>query len=177
MAKDRGLVHVYYGNGKGKTTAAFGLAFRCAGNGFDVIVAQFLKSRATGEVMAAERFPEITVLRGHPLKKFTWTMNDEEKEELRKNCEELFRNTIALASEKAPRLLILDEAVDVCAKSFLPMESMTDFLDNKPESLEIVLTGHSLPDELSVRADYVSNIISVKHPYEQGIKARRGIEY
>ena len=177
MAETTGLVHIYYGDGKGKTTAAFGLAFRCAGCGFDVLVTQFLKSRASGEVTATERFPEITVMRGKELKKFTFRMNDEEKEELRRNSLLLFENTVAMLVEKKPRLLILDEVIDACENGFLSMDAMTQFLDNRPEGLEVVLTGHSLPDDLKIRADYISHVVAERHPYEEGITARLGIEY
>ena len=79
MAEENGLVQIYYGDGKGKTTAAFGLAFRCAGWGRRVVIAQFLKSSPCGELTAAERFPTLTVLRSKGIHKFTFQMNDEEK--------------------------------------------------------------------------------------------------
>ena len=79
MAEQQGLVHIYYGDGKGKTTAAFGLAFRCAGWGKLAVIAQFLKSSPCGEVTAAERFPELTVLRSKGIHKFTFQMDEAEK--------------------------------------------------------------------------------------------------
>ena len=79
MAEENGLVQIYYGDGKGKTTAAFGLAFRCAGWGRRVVIAQFLKSSPCGELTAAERFPTLTVLRSKGIHKFTFQMNDEER--------------------------------------------------------------------------------------------------
>ena len=177
MATEKGLIHIYYGNGKGKTTAAFGLGFRCAGNGFKVVIAQFFKSRTTGEVTAAERFPEITLLRGHPLKKFTFRMNEEEKAMLRLDCAKLFDDTVAETVRSGAKMLILDEAVDAVANGFLSAETVTAFLESKPEELEVVMTGHSLPPELAELADYISNISAERHPYEKGITARRGIEF
>jgi len=177
MKEHTGLSHIYYGDGQGKTTAAFGLAFRCTGCGYRVVIAQFLKSRKTGEVTAAERFQEIRVLRSHPLTKFTFQMNDEERVEVAKNCETLFEDAVALTSDGSVRLLVLDEVIDACAYGLLPMERLMRFLAARPTGLEVAMTGHSLPVELAELADYVSEIKAQKHPYEKGINARHGIEY
>ena len=112
MAKEQGLVQLYYGDGKGKTTAVFGLAFRCAGWGRRVVVAQFLKSGAGGEGKAVERFPEITLLRTKGVNKFTFQMNDDEKAETAENCLSLFRQAVELARQEQARLLVLDEVID-----------------------------------------------------------------
>ena len=110
MTKQTGLVHIYYGDGKGKTTAAFGLAFRCAGRGKQVVVAQFLKSAGSGEVTAAERFPEITLVRGKAVQKFTFQMNSEEKAQTARDCLDLFQRAASLARDSSARLLVLDDA-------------------------------------------------------------------
>lgn len=176
MADQQGLVQIYYGDGKGKTTAAFGLAFRCAGWGRKVVIAQFLKSRACGEVMAAERFPELTVLRTKEIHKFTFQMNEEEKAATARNCQDLFRQATALAAEQQARLLVMDEVIDA-ARGLLPMDELCAFLDNKPEELEVVMTGHSLPQELADRADYITFVRKEKHPYDKGVMARKEIEF
>ena len=176
MADQQGLVQIYYGDGKGKTTAAFGLAFRCAGWGRKVVIAQFLKSRACGEVMAAERFPELTVLRTKEIHKFTFQMNEEEKAATARNCQDLFRQATALAVEQQARLLVMDEVIDA-SRGLLPMDELCAFLDNKPEELEVVMTGHSLPQELADRADYITLVRKEKHPYDKGVMARKEIEF
>ncbi len=176
MKKQTGLVHVYYGDGKGKTTAAFGLAFRCAGRGKRVVIAQFLKSGESGEVTAAERFPEITLVHGGEVRKFTFQMNDAEKAQTARDCTAHFQKAAALAREEDVRILVLDEVIDACP-AFLPMEELTGFLDTKPEGLEVVVTGHYLPQELADRADYISHVAKEKHPYDQGIMARPDIEF
>ncbi|WP_130870444.1 cob(I)yrinic acid a,c-diamide adenosyltransferase [Intestinimonas massiliensis (ex Afouda et al. 2020)] len=176
MADQQGLVQIYYGDGKGKTTAAFGLAFRCAGWGRNVVIAQFLKSGAGGEVKAAERFPELTVLRTKDIHKFTFQMNDEEKAATAVNCQELFRQATALAAEQQARLLVLDEAIDA-TYGFLPMDELCAWLDSRPEGLEVVITGHSIPQELADRADYISHVVKEKHPYDRGVMARKEIEF
>lgn len=176
MAGHQGLVHIYYGDGKGKTTAAFGLAFRCAGWGRRAVIAQFLKSSPCGEVTAAERFPELTVLRNKGIGKFTFQMNEAEKAATAAECLALFRRAAALAAEEQVRLLVLDEVIDA-VRGFLPMEELCAFLDGRPEGLEVVLTGHSLPEELGRRADYITRMAKEKHPYDRGITARREIEF
>lgn len=176
MEKQTGLVHVYYGDGKGKTTAAFGLAFRCAGRGKRVIVAQFLKSGESGEVMAAKRFPEITLLRSKGIQKFTFQMDDAEKAQSAKDCAALFQKAVGLARDESIRMLVLDEIIDACYY-FLPVDELAGFLDSKPEGLEVVITGHALPRELEARADYISYVEKKKHPYDQGVLARPDIEF
>lgn len=176
MEKQTGLVHVYYGDGKGKTTAAFGLAFRCAARGNRVVIAQFLKSGDSGEVTAAKRFPEITLLRRYDVRKFTFQMNDAEKAQASRDCAALLQNAIDLARNGEARMLVLDEAIDAC-RYFLPMDELCGFLDDKPESLEVVVTGHELPEALAARADYISHVAKEKHPYDQGVPARPGIEF
>lgn len=176
MANETGLVHIYYGDGKGKTTAAFGLAFRCAGRGKRVVIAQFLKSGGSGEVLAAERFPEITVARGRAVRKFTFQMDEREKAQTAQDCAELFRRAAELAQSGDVRLLVLDEVIDAC-RGFLGLDEVAAFLDSRPEGLEVVLTGHSLPEALAGRADYISHVVKEKHPYDQGVMARPDIEF
>ena len=176
MAEENGLVQIYYGDGKGKTTAAFGLAFRCAGWGRRVVIAQFLKSSPCGELTAAERFPTLTVLRSKGIHKFTFQMNDEEKAVVAENCRTLLRQAAELARAEDARLLVLDEVIDAL-RGFLPQEELCAFLDERPAGREVVLTGHSLPEALERRADYITHMVKEKHPYDRGVTARREIEF
>ena len=176
MAEENGLVQIYYGDGKGKTTAAFGLAFRCAGWGRRVVIAQFLKSSPCGELTAAERFPTLTVLRSKGIHKFTFQMNDEEKAVVAENCRTLLRQAAELARAEDARLLVLDEVIDAL-RGFLPQEELCAFLDERPAGPEVVLTGHSLPEALERRADYITHMVKEKHPYDRGVTARREIEF
>ena len=172
----KGLVHIYYGDGKSKSCGAFGLVFRCAGRGHRVVAAQFLKGRESGEVLATERFEEITVL-ATGMEKFTFSMTDQELEELRKTCLRVFRDSVALAEQEPARLLVLDEVIDACVYDFLPIDELVAFLKSRPPELEIVLTGHSLPEWLSPFGDYISNVRKEKHPFDLGINGRESIEY
>ena len=133
MAEENGLVQIYYGDGKGKTTAAFGLAFRCAGWGRRVVIAQFLKSSPCGELTAAERFPTLTVLRSKGIHKFTFQMNDEEKAVVARNCRKLFQEAVALARAEDARLLVLDEVIDAL-RGFLPRRSSAPFWTSGPRA-------------------------------------------
>ena len=177
MAEENGLVQIYYGDGKGKTTAAFGLAFRCAGWGRRVVIAQFLKSSPCGELTAAERFPTLTVLRSKGIHKFTFQMNDEEKAVVAENCRTLLRQAAELARAEAARLLVLDEVISACNHGAVPEEALLEFLQNKPENLEVVLTGQNPSEALLAQADYVTEMKKVKHPFDRGVLARKGIEY
>lgn len=177
MPECQGLIHIYYGDGKGKTTAAFGLALRCAGRGNKVVIAQFLKSIPSGEVAGAECLSGVTVLRGaKAVNKFTFQMNEAEKTATAQCCCDLFHQAVELAEAEQVRLLILDEVIDTCS-GFLQLQELCSFLDHKPSGLEVVLTGHSLPPELAQRADYISRVVKEKHPYDAGISARKDIEF
>lgn len=177
MTKEtQGLIHLYYGFGKGKTTAAFGLAFRCAGRGKTVVVAQFLKGGYSGEVEASKRFEEISMIRGKAIGKFTFQMDDNEKAITAEECQRIFKEATATAVENKARLLVLDEVIDA-TYGFLPMEYLTQFLDQKPQELEVVITGHSLPTELEERAHYITNMSKERHPYDDGVMARGDIEF
>lgn len=171
----KGLIQVYYGDGKGKTTAAFGLALRCAGRGRSVVIAQFLKSAQTGEVDAVSGLAGVTLLRNMPVSKFTFQMNEQERALTATACAALLES--AVAASQTARLLVLDEIIDACTAGVLSAEAVCSLLDGRPEGLEIVITGHSLPDWLEKRADYITNMKKEKHPYDLGVAAREDIEY
>lgn len=173
----RGLTHVYFGDGKGKTTAALGMALRALGYGRGVVIVQFLKNVFSGELRALERFPKAKVLRGQASDKFLPAMTGEEQEETRRIQEENFREAVRLAREGACDLLILDEVLDACQLGLLDGTALLDFIDHKPAGLELVLTGHSLTEGILARADYATQMVKRKHPYDRGIPAREGIEY
>lgn len=170
----KGLIHIYCGDGKGKTTAAMGLVVRAAGNGLKVLILQFLKNGKTGELTSFEKLEHVTVIRGKGGMKFTCHMNEEEKAEtLRVHTENLLK---VIEQAENYDLVILDEAVGACGCGLLDKQMLLQFLDNKPEKLEVVLTGRNPAQELLDRADYISEIKKIRHPYDKGILARKGIE-
>lgn len=174
----RGLIHVYTGDGKGKTTAAIGLGIRACGRGLKVFMTQFLKSMETGEMAALKKLePGFTLYRESSLKKFTWEMDAKEMEEARNAQNQIFNTAVDAAFSGNWDLLILDEIMAAVNEGLLEKEKLIDLAKNKPENLELVYTGRNAPAELIELADYVSEIVQVKHPMDKGIRARKGIEF
>ena len=173
--KDRGLIHIYCGDGKGKTTAAVGLAVRAAGRGKRVLISRFLKTEDSGEVAVLRSIPGITVLPCERTFGFLFRMSEEEKREAAAYFQGQFEKTAAMAGDFD--LLILDEIMASIGGGVVTEESVLNFLDHRPEALEVVLTGRNPSEEIQMRADYISEIRAVRHPFEKGIGAREGIEY
>lgn len=171
-----GLIHIYCGDGKGKTTAAVGLAVRCVGRGNKVLLVQFLKSRDSGELYSLAKLPDIEVMRGKESKKFTFQMNEEEKHALLIEHNKMFEQVLAKIKNGGYSLLILDEVIGALNAKVFEMPKLIEFLRHKPENLEVVLTGRNPAPELVEIADYVSEMRKVKHPMDNGIMAREGIE-
>ncbi len=174
----KGLVHIYTGDGKGKTTAAIGLGVRACGDNMKVLMVQFLKSRDTCELHSLKKLaPEFAVIRGFSCKKFVWNMTEEEKEEARKEASEIFFNVKKLISQNNYGLVIMDELIGVLNNGFINEDDVVDMINDKPQETELVLTGRNAGKRLIEAADYVSEIKAVKHPYQEGVSARKGIEY
>jgi len=174
----KGLIHFYYGNGKGKTTAALGLALRAAGCGKKVIIIQFLKDWKCGELDSLSYLPNVTVFRGKSSgSAFVRDMSDEEKAVTKATHDENLSKALELQKKGQCDMLVLDEAADAYAQGVLDPGLFVGLLDNKPETLELVITGHSADERLIGRADYVTEMVKHKHPYDMGVTARRGIEF
>lgn len=171
---EQGLIHIYCGDGKGKTTCAFGLALRCAGDGYPVRIAQFLKGGDTGEVTAMQDIPNVELLRVKQGTKFTFQMNDEEKAQAQQEHSALLE--AAFAHADGLRMLVLDEIMAACSTSMVAEERLLALLKQKPTGLEIVMTGRNPSEQLLALADYITEMKKIRHPYDRGIAARRGIE-
>lgn len=169
-----GLIHVYCGGGKGKTTAAMGLALRAAGSGQRVVVVQFLKDGKSSEFGSLRQVSNIEVIPQTKIFGFSWTLSPEEKEEAAAYYSDLLERAFAAADSG---LLVLDEAVGACTNGFIPEKRLLELLRRRPEELEVVLTGREPSEELLEIADYVTEMCKRKHPFEQGVPARKGIEY
>lgn len=172
-----GKLHVYYGEGKGKTTAALGMALRAAGQGLSVVIVQFLKNTPCGELVQLARLPEITVLRGQEGSRFAFQMSEAEKTASRQIHNDNLRQALALVAEGRCDLLILDEALDACQLGLLDEDLLKEALFGQPPALERVITGHKAIAWIVEAADYVTEMVKHKHPYDQGLKARKGIEF
>ena len=173
---NRGLIHIYCGDGKGKTTAAIGLAVRAAGRGMPVLIAQFLKGRESGELHALAKIPEITLLRGKAGDKFTFQMDERELQQTYDENSKLLLSVVEAARAGKCKLLILDEIMGSLATETVDADLLRSLVEQKPAGLELVLTGRNPPDWLVEAADYVSEIKKQKHPFDRGIPAREGIE-
>ncbi|ADL51954.1 cob(I)yrinic acid a,c-diamide adenosyltransferase [Clostridium cellulovorans] len=169
-------VHIYCGDGKGKTTAAMGLCIRAAGSGKKVVIYQFLKNNTTSEIDSLNRIPNITRIEGKDKMKFTFTMTEEEKEELKNYYNEKFKEIVDFVQKTNAELLFLDEIIYAILNNVFEEENLIEFLNKKPKTLEVVLTGRNPSEELIELADYVSEIKKIKHPFEKGIPSRKGIE-
>lgn len=172
-----GLIHLYCGDGKGKTSAAIGLAVRAAGRGNHVVVARFLKTDDSGEVMALQHIPEITVIPCEKTFGFISAMDEETKRAAAGYNTELFGKAVEMAEKEHAALLVLDEMMAAMNYGMVSEKMVIEFLKKRPDDLEVVLTGRNPSDAVSELADYISEIKKIRHPYEKGISARIGIEY
>ncbi|MFZ5863414.1 MAG: cob(I)yrinic acid a,c-diamide adenosyltransferase [Nitrospirota bacterium] len=171
----KGLLIVHTGDGKGKTTAALGLALRGVGHGWRVLVVQFIKgSWRYGELEAAKRLaPELTI---RPMGEgFTWDTKNPERDAAK--ARECWDAGIAAVRSGEYRLVIFDEINYALAYGYLPLNEVTAALADKPDAVHVVLTGRDAPKELIAIADTVTEMRAVKHAFEQGVKAQKGIEF
>ena len=167
-----GLVHLYYGDGKGKTTAAMGLALRALGSGKRVAVLQFLKGGQSGEIPLLEQLG-AKLYRGKAGQKFVFQMNDAEKAETRA----LQNVNLAAAMAEPADLLVLDEAGSAWELDMVDKALLRQAVLQRPAGQECVLTAHAAPQWMLDAADYVTEMKCLRHPYQKGIAARKGIEY
>ena len=171
----RGLVLVHTGNGKGKTTAAFGQALRAVGQGLRVCVIQFMKGRKYGEFLAAERYlPNLTI---HLSGLDSFVMRDKPAPvdiELARKGLDMAREAVSSGNYD---MVILDEINVAVDFKLIPLEEVINLIRNKPAALDLVLTGRYAAPEIMELADTVSEVREVKHHYNAGIKDRAGIEY
>lgn len=170
-----GYIHLYCGNGKGKTTAAMGLVLRQIACHKKVVIAQFLKDGNSSEISFLRQQNDVVCLYEQMPKRFFKQMNDEEKQELKQQQNGLFHKAIDLA--KQADCLVLDEVVDALNHKLIDLEEFLDYLRHRNKELEIILTGRNPDKKIIICADYYTNFICEKHPYTKGVQARKGIEY
>ena len=175
MGSAKGCLHIYCGDGKGKTTAAMGLAVRAAGNGMKVLVSQCMKNGCSCEVSMLEKLG-ITYCCCREKFGFFWNMTEEQKEKAAEAYTALFEKVCQKAVEEAYDLLVIDEFMSAYNHGMIDQKKALDFLLHRPEGLEVVLTGREPGEELLKLADYVTEMKKIKHPFDQGIPARKGIE-
>ncbi len=175
---ENGLVQVYYGTGKGKTTAAIGLGVRAIGNDYKVIMIQFLKNDMTGECRILKDLePYFKVFHFEKRRGFTWQLTPEEKQELRSETTNALKFASKVMDTGECDVLILDEVLNSVEAGIISEEELYELICNKSDDVELVLTGRKLPICIAEKADYISHIDDIKHPMEKGRDARAGIEY
>lgn len=168
-----GYVHIYTGNGKGKTTAALGLALRAAGAGFKVYIAQFAKGMEYSELKALEKLNGNITLKQYGRSCFIDREPEVEDYSLAENGLREIREAVTSGEYK---MIILDEANIATWFNLITVEALLELIDSKPNDVEIILTGRYADQRLLERADLVTEMKEVKHYYNQGVMARIGIE-
>ena len=172
---ERGLVIVHTGKGKGKTTAAMGMALRCAGHGLKVGIVQFVKGGwTTGERTALETFGDLVVFKTMG-EGFTWETQDRARDIAA--AEKALAAAAEMIRDPSYRMVILDELNIVLRYDYLPVEAVLRLLDEKPEKTHVVITGRNARPEILERADLVTEMTLVKHPFAAGVKAQPGVDF
>ena len=168
------MIHLYCDDGKGKTTAACGLAIRARGAGGTVLFVQFFKSGRSSEIASLEALGIRTVFPAVHFGRFRF-LTEEQKALVR---EEYSRMLGAIRAEAANySLIVLDEAVSACRHGMIDLKELLSLLHDEGQQREIVLTGRDPAPELIEAADYVTEMRKIKHPYDKGVKARKGVEF
>ena len=169
------MIHIYCGDGKGKTTAALGLICRHVGCSGTAVLAQFLKSLPTGELATLEKLG-VPVYRNELPHGFFPNMSEEMRQRVRSMHDHTLAEVTRLARTNACSLLVLDELCAALSLELIDREAVLSLLDDHGNA-ELVITGRDPEEALLSRADYITEMKLVKHPYEKGAKARKGIEF
>ena len=171
------MIHIYYGDGKGKTTAAVGLALRAAGSKMKVMFVQFLKTEFSGDRNVLKELENVTVTSCPTELKFTVDMTDSEKQQTAVIFRGVFERSAAAALSERYDMIVLDEIFDIMNEGMLGEAQVLEFITNAPNSIEIVMTGHNPSQRFIDEADYVTEMKKIKHPYDKGLTGRIGIEF
>lgn len=172
-----GYIHIYCGDGKGKTSAATGLAVRAAGWGKKILFVRFLKNENSGERKVLSSIPGIKVLRPEKTYGLYSHLSEKEKGEAKATYREFWMQMRSEISEGNYDMLVLDEFMAAYNYGIISEGEALRFLKEKPVHLEIILTGRNPAPCIEELADYVSEIRKIKHPFDRGVHARKGIEY
>ena len=171
-------LHVYTGDGKGKTTAAMGLALRSLGHGNTVLVAQFMKAGNSGELIALRWMPGAVVMTAPPLQGFTFQMNAAQLQEAARQQTAFIQDALDAIAAHHPQMIVLDELGEAVADGLVPDSAAEQLVNAALQSGETAVTGYHMPGWLLQRADYLSRIQAVRHPFEtERLPARKGVEW
>jgi len=174
----KGYLQIYTGNGKGKTTAALGLGLRAVGRGLKVTMIQFLKNGLSGELDASKSLGEkFQVISFAKTNKFVKDMSNEEKEKLYTVTQQEWGELHRILDSEECDVLILDEIFAALHTELVNLKQVLEIIERKPPGMEFVLTGRNVPAQIAEKADLITEMKSVKHYADKGVKARPGIEY
>lgn len=173
---EKGLIHIYHGDGKGKTTAAVGLAVRAAGAGMHVAFIQLMKDAASAELNILKKIDQIEVYTIKNTYGFIWNMSDDNRIQLRMQNDRAVKAVIKAAKEELYQMIVVDEIMSAYQGGFVDKTSVLALMQLCKGTTELVLTGRNPAKELLDRADYITEMRNERHPYEKGITARAGIE-
>lgn len=173
----KGMVHIYTGDGKGKTTAALGLSVRAAGRGRKVLFVQFLKGQETGEQYLLKLIPEIRHLKLANARGFFHTLTLAEQVDLIEKTRNEWKNLLSEIANEGYDLLVLDEIMATMYLGVVDEKDVLDLLHEKPDTLEIVLTGRNASEKILNEAELITEMKKIRHYYDQGVGSREGIEY
>lgn len=176
MNNNTGLLQLYTGDGKGKTTAAVGLLVRATGTGLRTLLVQFLKGRDSGELCSLQALG-VPVWRCASTERFVFQMNDEELAACKRETQSCFERIREAVASGDYDVVALDEVLDAAGLGLVDEQALVDLVKTRPSHTEMVLTGRNPCAALCEMADYISEIRAVKHPYQKGVCARAGIEY
>ncbi len=173
---EKGFVHIYYGEGKGKTSAALGLAIRASGAGLGVLVVQFNKGSDSSEINSLSKMG-IASIKVQNEDGYVPFMGQDKKAQCLKNYQHYLAKVSELVSNNTYDVIILDELLAALETGMVEIQQVVDLIQNKSAQVELIITGRYPTHELIGMADYVSEIKLIKHPYSKGVYSRLGIEY
>jgi cob(I)alamin adenosyltransferase len=174
MSESKGIVMLFTGDGKGKTTAAVGAAVRAAGHGAEVLIIQFMKGRLYGELAAVEKIDNLTIEQ-HGRDEF---VDPKEPEKIDVELAERgWARALEAVASDPPSLLVLDEINVAVSFGLIPLDTVLEFIRNRPDGMDLILTGRYAHEELIEIADTVTEMREIKHHYNSGVQMRKGIEY
>ena len=171
------MIQIYTGEGKGKTTAALGQGLRGVGSGLKVIMIQLLKGGPTGELEALKAIDGFEIYRFEKERDFVWNLKDKEIQELKKEIRAGYNFAFECVKNKKCNMLIIDEIMGAVTNKFISEDEVVDLLNANDCDIEIILTGRYAPEKIIEKADLVTEMKPIKHYFDKGVEARKGIEF
>ncbi len=171
------MIHAYMGEGKGKTTSAMGLALRASGRSKSVVIAQFLKGNTSGEILQFENIDGVQIFKLPEDIPFVFQMSEEVKQKTLNEHNRIFQKAVHFVNAGYCEVLVLDELSAAIETNLIATQKVRNFLESIPADIEVIITGRNMPHWILDCADYVTEMVLKKHPFNNGCLAREGIEF